>query len=151
GGRRQFEDAVYIDPSGEVVHQRTGQVMEPKLLGGPFPKFKEGEDRRAALAEWIVRKDNPFFAKVTVNRVWANLMGRGIVEPIDDFRASNPPVNEALLDALAQDFIAHNFDFRHLVRTIMKSRTYQLTARTLPLNQQDQTYFSHALTRLLTA
>src|SRR5438876_442309 len=82
-------------------------------------------DRLQALADWIVQPDNPFFARAQANRVWYHLMGRGIVEPNDDFRASNPPVNGPLLETLTQDFIAHRFDLRHLVRTIMNSRIYQ--------------------------
>jgi hypothetical protein len=104
-----------------------------------------------SLATWLTAKDNPFFAKAMVNRVWANLLGRGIVEPIDDFRDSNPPVNPALLEALAKDFVDSGFNFRHLVRTIMNSRAYQLAAQTIPLNHDDSTYFSHALPRMLSA
>ncbi|MCC2668957.1 MAG: Ig-like protein [Armatimonadetes bacterium] len=151
GGRPPTDEVVYLDPRGEVEHLRTGKVMQPKLLGGSFVGTEKGEDRRVALAEWLTSKDNPFFAKAVVNRIWAHLLGRGIVEPIDDFRDSNPAVNDALLDALAKDFAEHQFDLRYLVRTIMSSRTYQLTARTLPLNKEDATYFSHALPRLLTA
>jgi hypothetical protein len=151
GNQRRDDETIQMDPKGEVTHLRTGRVMQPKLLGADFVQPQPGTDRRAALAAWMTAKENPFFAKAIVNRVWANLLGHGIVEPIDDFRDSNPPVNEALLEALAKDFAASGFDFRHLVRTIMKSRTYQLTARTQPLNKSDLTYFSHALPRLLTA
>jgi hypothetical protein len=151
GGPNHDEETVYLDPNGEVRHPRTGQVMAPKLLGAEFPKIQPGQDARAVLAAWITRKDNPFFAKSIVNRVWANMLGRGIVEPIDDFRDSNPPVNEGLLEALAKDFADHNFDFRYLVRTIMSSRAYQLTARTVPLNKDDTVYYSHALTQRIPA
>jgi hypothetical protein len=150
-GPGKEEETITLNPRGEVTHLRTGKVMRPKLLGAEFPAVGRGEDRRVALADWLVRKDNPFFARVTVNRVWANLLGRGIVEPIDDFRDSNPPVNDALLEALAGEFVEYGFDFRHLVRTIMNSRTYQLTSRVVPLNKEDSTYFSHALPRTLTA
>lgn len=150
-GAEKADAQIVLDPEGEVEHLRTGKIMEPKLLGAPTPEIKEGADRRTVLAQWITGKDNPFFAKAIANRTWANLLGRGIVEPIDDFRDSNPPVNEGLLEALAKEFADHNFDFRHLVRTIMKSRTYQLSALTVPLNKDDSTYFSHALPRMLTA
>jgi hypothetical protein len=145
------DGAIGLDPKGEVEHLRTGRIMKPKLLGGDYPQIKPGEDRRVSLATWLTAKDNPFFAKAMVNRVWANLLGRGIVEPIDDFRDSNPPVNPALLEALAKDFVDNGFDFRHLVRTIMNSRTYQLAAQTIPLNHDDGAYFSHALPRMLSA
>lgn len=151
GGKGEDEDTIYLDADGEVSHPRTGKTMLPKLLGAEFPRLKPGEDRRQALANWVVAKDNPFFAREMVNRTWANLLGRGLVEPIDDFRASNPSVNQPLLDALAKDFVEHGYDFRYLVRTIMKSRTYQLTASSVPLNHDDQLYFSHANSRMLTA
>jgi hypothetical protein len=151
GGPTDGEQNVYLNPRGEVTHLRTGQVMRPKLLGGEFPKFAPGADRRTALAEWITRKENPFFAKAIVNRTWANLLGRGIVEPVDDFRASNPASNEPLLEALATNFAQSGFDLRRLVRTIMNSRTYQLSARTQALNADDAIYFSHAYAQRLPA
>ncbi len=150
-GPTKEEETVSLDWNGQVTHLRTGQVMKPRLPGAGFPEIAAKTDRRVALAEWLTRKDNPFFARAIVNRVWANLLGRGLVEPIDDFRESNPPANGPLLDALAKDFADHNFDFRYLVRTIMESRTYQLTARTLPLNKDDDRYYSHAIAARLTA
>src|SRR5262249_38893530 len=86
-----------------------------------------------------------------VNRIWSNLLGRGIIDPVDDIRSSNPPSNPALLDALARDFVEHQFDQRHIIRTILNSRTYQLAARTLPSNAEDKQNFSHFLPRRLTA
>jgi hypothetical protein len=150
-GRRSREATIELDPNGEETHLRTGKVVRTKLLGAAYVDVPKGRDRRTVLAEWMTRKDNPFFARAMVNRVWANLLGRGIVEPVDDFRDSNPPVNDALLDALAKDFVAHGFDLRYLVRTIMGSRTYQLSARPQPLNRHDDLYYSHALPRMLTA
>jgi hypothetical protein len=145
------EETVWLDRSGEVKHPRTGQVVSPKLLGGDVPNIAEGHDRRAALAAWITRPDNPFFARVAVNRLWYHLMGRGIVEPVDDFRASNPPCNPELLDALAADFVAHKFDLKHTLRTILNSATYQLSSQTNPFNEHDVTYFSHYAVRQLPA
>jgi hypothetical protein len=150
-GPGKGEETVFLDPNGEVEHLRTGKVMTPKLPGAATPEIPKGQDRRVVLADWLTQKDNPFFSKAVVNRVWANLLGSGMVEPIDDFRESNPSVNDALLEALAKDFAEHRFDLRHLVRTIMKSRTYQLTAQSVPLNKDDATYFSHAQPRRLTA
>jgi len=95
--------------------------------------------------------ENPFFAKSTVNRIWYHLMGKGIVDPVDDFRDSNPSANDELLDALAKDFAANKFSFKHLIRVIMNSRTYQLSAQATELNKDDNKYFSHAVTRLLPA
>ena len=101
--------------------------------------------------DWLSRPDNPYFARAAVNRIWYHLMGRGIVEPVDDFRDSNPPSNAPLLDALASDFIARGYNVKHTVRTILKSSTYQLSADTNRSNADDSKYFSHALPRLLSA
>src|SRR5213079_1667207 len=98
---------------------------------------KAGADRREALADWLTRPENPFFAKSVANRVWFHLMGRGIVDPVDDFRESNPSCNDELLDALAKDFAKNKFDMKLLVKTIMKSRTYQLSAQPNDSNRDD--------------
>ena len=102
----------------------------------------------------MTSSDNPFVAKSIVNRVWFHLLGRGIVDPVDDFRDSNPSANDELLDALAKDFTAHKFDLKHLIRTIALSRTYQLEPLLEPnaaFNKDDTKYFSHAVTKLLSA
>jgi hypothetical protein len=150
-GPQKEELTIRLKPEGEVTHLRTGEVMQPRLLGDAFVQMAKEDDRRQALAEWMTRKDNPFFARALANRIWANLIGRGIVEPIDDFRESNPSVNEGLLEALTDDLANSSFDLRHLVRVIMSSRTYQLSAQPKPLNKDDNTYFSHAVTRILSA
>jgi hypothetical protein len=144
-------EIIYVDRSGEVQQPRTGKTMQPKFMGGPLATIAPGADRREALAVWLTSGDNPFFAKATVNRVWYHLMGRGIVDPVDDFRDSNPSANDELLDALAKDFVAHKFDVKYLIRTIMLSRTYQLSAQANEFNKDDNKYFSHAVTKLLTA
>jgi len=125
--------------------------MRPRFLGSTTPQPAADRDRLQALADWIARPDNPFFARAQVNRVWYHLTGRGLVDPNDDFRASNPPVNGPLLDTLAEDFVAHRFDLRRLVRTILTSRTYQLSAVPNETNREDETNFSHALVRSLPA
>jgi hypothetical protein len=145
------EQVVWMDRAGEIKHPRSGEVLRPLFLGADTPAFAADGDRLLALADWIARPDNPFFARAQVNRVWFHLLGRGIIEPNDDFRASNPPVNAPLLDALAQDFIAHRFDLRHLVRTIMNSRTYQLSAVPNETNREDEANFARALVRPLQA
>jgi hypothetical protein len=145
------EQVVCTSRQGEVMNPRTGETMLPRFLGTTWPAPAIGPDRLQALADWIARPDNPFFARAQVNRIWYHLMGRGIVEPNDDFRASNPPVSEPLLEALAQDFVNHHFDLRHLVRTIMNSRTYQLSAVPNETNSVDEANFSHALVRPLQA
>jgi hypothetical protein len=132
-----------------VLHPRTGKPVPPAIPGaGPIPDV---EDRRAPFAQWLTTADNPFFARTMVNRIWFHLMGRGLVEPVDDFRDSNPPANDTLLDALAADFVKQGFRLKPLVRTILNSRTYQLSAKPNRFNKDDNVYFSRATTRLLSA
>ena len=100
-------------------------------------------DRRDTFVEWLVNVENPYFAKIEANRIWSECFARGIVEPIDDFRDSNPPSNGPLLDALAMDFAKHGFDRKHLLRTILNSRTYQAGYQVNESNRDDQIYFSH--------
>src|SRR5439155_3766319 len=99
------EQIVWFDREGEVEHPRTGEPTRPQFLGSATPDFTSDDNRLQALADWVAQSDNPFFARTQVNRIWYHLTGRGIVDPIDDFRASNPPVIGPLLDALAEDFI----------------------------------------------
>ncbi len=155
------EQIVFMDDKGEVKHPVSGLVLAPKYLGGaelpPSPSGRgvggEGakDDRLLKLAEWVADANNPYFARTQANRIWYHLMGRGIVDPEDDFRQSNPPVNAPLLDALARDFADHKFDQKHLIRTIMNSRTYQLSALPNATNRDDETNFSHTLVRGLPA
>jgi hypothetical protein len=144
-------EVIYSDRAGEVTQPRSGKVMAPKFMGGAVAAVPPGKDRRDVLAEWLTSPGNPFFAKATVNRIWFHLTGRGIVDPVDDFRDSNPSANDELLDALARDFVASKFDVKHLIRVVMTSRTYQLSAQTNDFNKDDAKYFSHAVTKLLTA
>lgn len=145
------EETVYLVPGGETRQPRTGQVMQPKPLGGE-PAVVQGDgDRRRALADWLVAPSNPFFAKASVNRIWYHLMGRGIVEPVDDFSESNPPASAELLQALADDFVAHGFDVKRTIRLILNSRVYQLTSAANEFNAADNRYFSHATVRMLSA
>jgi WD40 repeat protein len=128
--------------TGEVKHPLTGEIMHPKPLDGAAEKIDPNRDPRQALADWVCKPDNPFFARATANRIWGELMSRGIVHPVDDFRASNPPTNEPLLDALAKDFVAHHYDLKHLIRTIMRSRVYQLSSLPNQYNTRDTRNFS---------
>jgi hypothetical protein len=133
---------VWFAPGGEVKHPVTDEVMKPKALDAPLPTLDPKRDPREALAAWMTSRDNPFFDRAAVNRLWAELMGRGIVHPVDDFRASNPPTNGPLLDALARDFADHGYDLKHLVRTIMRSRAYQLSSMPNETNVADTKNFS---------
>jgi Protein of unknown function (DUF1553)/Protein of unknown function (DUF1549)/Bacterial Ig-like domain (group 2) len=132
-------------------HPGTGAALNPKFLDGAERPVAADQDARQALADWMTRKDNPYLARATVNRLWSQLFGRGIIDPVDDIRSSNPPVNELLLDALARDFVDHDFDVRHILRTILNSQTYQRSARVNPFNKDDTQNFSHALPRRLSA
>ncbi len=146
------EEIVFAADAGDVRQPRTGQVMKPKSLGGPvYEDANDAPARRARLAKWLTSPENPFFAKSLVNRIWYHVVGRGIVEPVDDFRDSNPACNDELIDGLAADFAKSGYDLRHLVRTILTSRTYQLSARPNQFNADDTLYFSHAYTKLLPA
>jgi hypothetical protein len=144
-------EVVFQARDGEVTQPRSGKTMKPRYIGVGDADVKPGEDRRILLAAWLTSPGNPFFAKSVANRVWFHLMGKGIVDPVDDFRESNPSCNDELLDALARDFSEHKFDLKHLVRTIMKSRTYQLSAQPNDSNKDDAKYFSHSVTKLLSA
>ena len=136
---------------GEVTHPRTGMVMKPIVPYGQEPDIEHARTRQDAFAVWLTSKDNPYFARSYSNRVWSYFFGRGIIEPVDDIRASNPPSNPELLDALTQDFIDHNFDVEHLIRTIVLSRTYQLSVIPNKWNEDDKINFSHAIPRRLSA
>jgi len=134
----------------ETKHPVTGAKMMPKYLGGDAPDVK-GKDRRIVLADWIADPANPYFAKNVSNIVWAHFFGRGIVDEVDDVRISNPPVNSALWDALAQSLVKSNFDLKELVRQICNSRTYQLSTLANESNESDLTNFSHASLRRMRA
>jgi len=125
-----------------VIHPRTKKEATPKFLDGREESEGPDEDIRIKLAAWITAPNKPWFARGIVNRVWKHYMGRGIVEPIDDFRVTNPPTNPALLDALADDFVAHKYSLRHLSRTILNSRTYQLSSVFNESNRNDNRNFA---------
>jgi hypothetical protein len=137
------EEIVFTAKSGSVAHPLTGQTLDAKPLFGTAPASSDPEtDPRDRLAEWMTSEQNTYFARVMANRVWADLMGRGIVEPVDDLRATNPPANGPLLDALADDFRTHGFDLKHLIRTIMASSVYGLSSEPNDRNVADTRNFS---------
>lgn len=144
-------EVVYTSRDGEITQPRSQKQMAPKFLGGAIPSIAPTTDRRDVLAAWLTSTENPFFAKSVANRIWYHLNGKGIVDPVDDFRDSNPSCNDELLDALAKDFAGSKFDVKQLIRTIMGSRTYQLSAQPNDFNREDSKYFSHAFTKLLSA
>lgn len=149
--QRPGELFIYTAASGDVTQPRTGQVMQPWLPQKGSIAAEGDSDRRIAFADWLVAPGNPYFARIEANRLWSHLFARGIVDPIDDFRDSNPPSNAALLDALARDFIDSGYDRKHLLRVILNSRIYQAGYQTNEFNRDDRQYFSHQEPRLLSA
>jgi hypothetical protein len=139
------------DPNAAPAkHLLDGHPVPPRFLGADAPDVK-GKDPREALAEWLTSKHNVLFRQNLANRIWAQFFGRGIVEPVDDVRISNPPSNRELLEALGEHLAAYNFDARHLIRDICTSRIYQLSTVTNETNREDDQQFSHARLRRLRA
>ncbi len=137
---------------GEVVHDRTKKVTSPRFpFSHTYSKPVAGAPRRVELAEWLTSKDNPYFAKSYVNRLWGYLFGVGIIEPLDDMCAGNPPSNPELLDYLTHEFVQSGFDVRHVMRLVCNSRTYQLSVDTNKWNVDDKVNYSHATARRLPA
>ncbi|HLJ56265.1 MAG TPA: DUF1549 domain-containing protein [Chthonomonadaceae bacterium] len=142
-GERKDEPVVILASRGEVRHPKSGKEVAPCALdSAPLPAGYEG-DRRAALAAWLTAPTNPFFAHEIVNRVWKHFLGRGLVEPVDDLRATNPASNPALFDALADEFVRNGYDLKRLMRSILLSQTYQRSPLPLKANERDTKYYSH--------
>jgi hypothetical protein len=146
---------VYLGPPGRARTlpdpDNPQKPLPPKTLGGPVIEEKPNQDPRAVLFDWMRSPDNPFFARSFANRVWGHYFGVGIVDPVDDFSLANPPSNEKLLDALAQDFLAQGYDIRALERTILNSRVYQLSSRENETNRLDRNNYSHSFIRPMMA
>ena len=158
GRKGGFSDAevptseiLYLKDHGEVTHPRTGEVMKPRPLGGPDFQLSKYDDPRRALAKWMTEKDNPFFARTMVNRMWGHFLQRGIIHPIDDSRSTNPPSNPELLDTLARDFAESGYDVRHLIRVITNSQAYGLSSAPNESNREDLQSYSRFYPRRLPA
>ncbi|MFM7040092.1 MAG: DUF1553 domain-containing protein [Planctomycetaceae bacterium] len=145
------DEMIFVKAGGEVTQPRTGRTMKVRLLLSGDVDVPADQDRRVVFADWLTSNSNPFFARSLANRIWGHVVGKGIVDPVDDFRDSNPPSNPELLDYLASELVTSGFSSRHLIRTIMNSRVYQLSSQRNKYNADDETYFSHASTRMLTA
>lgn len=137
--------------TGHSTNPRTGQAQPPRYLGGAEPSLPTETDRRPDFAQWLTTKDNPHFARSLTNRVWSYFFSRGIIDPVDDLRTTNPPINPELLDALTRDFVDHGFDVRHLMRTIVMSQTYQRSGVPNESNRIDSLNFSHSIPRRVSA
>jgi hypothetical protein len=145
------EEILYRNVSGEVEYPKNGKKAAPQVPFGNRAEANPDEDRRKAFVDWLASKENPLFAKAMANRVWSYFFGIGIIEPVDDIRAGNPPTNPALLEALTKEFVETKFDLRKLMRTICTSRTYQLSFVPNKWNSDDKINFSHARPRRLSA
>lgn len=144
-------DKIGVKEEGDVKNPRTGLAVKPKAFGGAELEFVKGEDPRVKLADWMTQPANPYFARAICNRLWAHYMSRGLVEAPDDMRATNPPTNPELLDALADDLVAHGYDLKYLTRQIMKSRVYGLGVLPRPENAADQHNYARHYPRRLPA
>jgi hypothetical protein len=143
------EEVVYNKDDGEVMHPKSGLVVAPYVPVGHNPSV--AESRRDAFASWLTDSSNPYFSRAMANRLWSYFFGKGIIDPVDDIRASNPAVNPELLEALNKDFVESGYDLKHMMRVICQSRTYQSSIASNAWNADDKTNFSHALPRRLEA
>jgi hypothetical protein len=138
---------VFSAPEGDLIQPLRNRPQPPTPLDGAPVAAGDPRDRREAMADWLVSRDNPYFSRSIVNRVWANFMGVGIVEAVDDMRKTNPPSNEKLLAALADHLADRKFDLQELMRSILQSETYQRSSRTVPGNATDRRFYSHYMPR----
>lgn len=149
------DEIVYLDRGSELRHPTRNVNVPPAAFGEPAGELTVDDDRREKLVAWLTRPDNPYFARSTVNRVWYHLFGRGIVEPVDDFRDTNPPSNPELLDQLAAEFVKSGYRLKPVLRLVLNSSTYQLDVRPAPGQSKfaaaPEPYFTHSIPRMLTA
>jgi hypothetical protein len=148
------DEIIYLAPGREVQNPQTRKNQEPLAFGTSPGKLTPDDDRRQKLADWLTQADNPYFAPSLVNRAWYHLFGQGIVEPVDDFRATNPPSNPELLSALSADFVKHGYRLKPLLRAILNSKAYQLSGngptQSASAARADR-YFTRARVKMLTA
>ncbi len=148
-GDRAGDTVIYAKAAGDINHPRLLKPLAPTPLDGMPMSLDDTSDRRIHFAKWLTSPENDYFARNIVNRVWGNFMGRGLVDPIDDVRATNPASNEELFAAVTKDFVAHGFDIKHLIRTIMNSATYQLSSDAGATNQYDNIFYSKYIVKRL--
>jgi hypothetical protein len=151
GAQPGEEVVVHRRGEAKATNKKNGQAMKPAALGQSAFDLSVDDDPRVFLAEWMTSPKNPWFAKALVNRYWKHFFGRGLVDPEDDMRDTNPPSNPELLDALAAHFVASGFDLKELVRTVARSTTYQLSAEPNAYNAKDRHHFSRFYPRRLPA
>lgn len=146
-GRR----TLFVEPAGDLIQPRTGRPQPPAPLDAPPIEASDPGDRREVLARWLTSPENPYFTRAIVNRVWANFMGVGLVESVDDLRVSNPASHEELLEALARQLTQDRYDLKALMRSILVSHTYRRSSQALPENREDRRYYSRYFPRRLMA
>ncbi|MDE0086370.1 MAG: DUF1553 domain-containing protein, partial [Candidatus Poribacteria bacterium] len=146
--KMETEQVVKVKTSGEVIHPATREKAVPRIPGSQFLPI-DVPDGRLELVDWLTSSDNSYFAKAIVNRLWKAMMGRGLVEPVDDFRSTNPATHPELLTTLATDFVEHGYDLRHTLRRIALSEAYARSSNALPQNRADDRFYSHALQKPL--
>jgi hypothetical protein len=149
--QQSARQVIFNRPTGGVQNKRTQQIAKIQPLDGAPMEVASDEDPRQKLVDWMARKDNPFFARAVANRYWSHFFGRGIVDPIDDMRVTNPPTNAELLDALAKELVDSKFSLKHLVKVIVKSRTYQLSSSPNEFNKHDKQSFARFYPRRMSA
>lgn len=145
------EKIVFPTTQGDLIQPLRGRPQTPRPLDGPALAADATEDRRVPMARWLTSRENPYFTRSIVNRVWANFYGVGLVDKVDDLRVTNPSSHEALLQAAATYLADHHFDLKALMRVILQSETYQRASEALPENQQDSRFYSHYYPRRLSA
>jgi hypothetical protein len=150
-GTRAGDTIIFTAPDGELIQPLTNRPRAPQPLDGTPISFEDPRDRREALADWLTSPENPYFSRAIVNRVWANFLGRGLVEAVDDMRKTNPASNDRLLTALADHLVQQKFDLKALMRTILQSQTYQRSSQTLPGNATEKRFYSHYYPRRMMA
>jgi hypothetical protein len=148
---QQARQIIYNKGNGTVLNTRTGKPAIMRALDGDPVVLQGGEDPRHRLVDWMVDAKNPFFARAVANRYWAHFFGKGLVDPVDDMRVTNPPSNPELLDALAEELVKNKFSLKHLVKIMVKSRTYQLSALPNEFNRNDKKAFARYYPRRMTA
>jgi hypothetical protein len=148
---QQARQIIYNKGNGNVINLRTGKAAVMKALDAPAVVLEPGEDPRHRLVDWMVDAKNPFFARAVANRYWAHFFGKGLVDPVDDMRVTNPPSNPELLDALADELVKNKFSLKHLVKIMVKSRSYQLSAMPNEFNKNDKKAYARYYPRRMTA
>src|SRR2546428_8581801 len=150
-GASEGDNVIFVSDSGDLVQPLTGRPQPPAPLDGKPLAPDSPEDRRAALADWLVSRDNPYFSRAIVNRIWANFMGGGLVQAVDDMRVTNPATNEKLLAALARFLGDQKFDLKTVMRAILQSETYQRASQPLPENAAETRFYSRYYPRRMMA